>query len=101
MSLYYIVTAIFQSTSIFNFILRGSTSLIVGLSFIRENWWRVEDEELDDSMLGGYEIILPRLLEMAIDLGLDVPCDESALQDVYAKRDLKLARCARIYTIDY
>uniref|UniRef100_A0ACD5Y4R1 Uncharacterized protein n=1 Tax=Avena sativa TaxID=4498 RepID=A0ACD5Y4R1_AVESA len=63
-----------------------------GLSFIRENWCMLEDEELDDSMLGGFEIILPRLLEMAMDLGLDVPCNESALQEVFAKRDLKLAR---------
>ncbi|KAM0857064.1 hypothetical protein ACQ4PT_048739 [Festuca glaucescens] len=63
-----------------------------GLSFIRENWWRLEDEELDDWMLGGFEIIFPRLLEMAVDLGLDVHCDEYALRDVFAKRDQKLAR---------
>ncbi|CAM0942797.1 unnamed protein product [Alopecurus aequalis] len=63
-----------------------------GLSFIRENWWKLEDKELDDWTLGGFEIIFPRLLEMAIDLGLEVPCDESALQDVFSRRDMKLAR---------
>jgi hypothetical protein len=61
----------------------------------------LEDEELDDWMLGGFEIIFPRLLEMAIDLGLEVPCDESALQDVFARRDIKLARCTSIYTFHY
>jgi hypothetical protein len=71
------------------------------LSFIRENWWRLENEELDDWMLGGFEIIFPRLLEMAVDLGLDVHCDEYALRDVFAKRDQKLARCTNIYTVDY
>ncbi|KAK1629593.1 hypothetical protein QYE76_003908 [Lolium multiflorum] len=63
-----------------------------GLSFIRENLWRLEDNELDDWMLGGFEITFPQLLDMAIDLGLDVPCDDPALQAIFAKRDLKLAR---------
>ena len=43
-------------------------------------------------MLAGFETIFPTLLEMAKDIGLDIPCDEPALQDIYAKRDLKLAK---------
>jgi hypothetical protein len=43
-------------------------------------------------MLVGFETIFPTLLEMAKDIGLDMPCDEPALQDIYAKRNLKLAR---------
>jgi ent-copalyl diphosphate synthase len=46
-------------------------------------------------MLAGFEIIFPQLLDMAIDLGLDVPFDDPALQAIFAKRDLKLARCNR------
>ena len=34
----------------------------------------------------------PMLLEMAKDIGLDLPYDEPALQDIYAKRDLTLAQ---------
>jgi hypothetical protein len=43
-------------------------------------------------MLAGFETIFPTLLEMAKDVGLDMPCDDPALQDIYAKRDLKLAK---------
>jgi len=43
-------------------------------------------------MLAGFETIFPTLLEMAKDIDLDIPCDEPALQDIYAKRDLKLAK---------
>jgi hypothetical protein len=63
------------------------------MSFIRENMWRLEDNELDDWMLAGFEITFPQLLEMANSLGLDVPLDEPALQAIYAKRYIKLARC--------
>lgn len=63
-----------------------------GLSFIRENLWKLKDNELDDWLLAGFEITFPQLLEMAIGLGLDVPFDEPALQPVFARRDLKLSR---------
>lgn len=72
----------------------------LGLSFIRENLWRLEDNGLDDWMLAGFEITFPQLLEMAKDLGLDLPYDEPTLQDVYAKRDLKLARSNKHLPID-
>ena len=49
-----------------------------------------EDDE--NWMLAGFETIFPTLLEMAKDIGLDMPCDEPALQDIYAKRDIKLAK---------
>ncbi|CAN6381814.1 unnamed protein product [Urochloa humidicola] len=63
-----------------------------GLSFIRDNMWRIEDNKVDDWMLAGFEITFPQLLQMANELGLDLPYDEPALQDVYAKRNLKLSR---------
>jgi hypothetical protein len=45
-------------------------------------------------MPAGFEIVLPTLLEKAKDLGLDLPYDEPALQVIFAKRDLKLAKYA-------
>ncbi|CAO2046274.1 unnamed protein product [Urochloa humidicola] len=60
-----------------------------GLSFLRENMWRLVKEE-EDWMLVGFEIALPSLLEMAKDLYLDIPYDHPALREIYAKRDLKL-----------
>ena len=42
-------------------------------------------------MLVAFEMTFTMLLEMAKDIGLDLPNDEPALQDIYAKRDLKLA----------
>jgi len=43
-------------------------------------------------MLFGFEMTFPMLLEMAKDIGLDLPYDEPPLQDIYAKRDLTLAQ---------
>ncbi|GJN21388.1 hypothetical protein PR202_gb08858 [Eleusine coracana subsp. coracana] len=62
-----------------------------GLSFIRENMWRLATED-DDWMLAGFEITFPSLLEMAMALDLDIPYDDLGLQEIYAKRDLKLSK---------
>ncbi|CAO2046273.1 unnamed protein product [Urochloa humidicola] len=62
-----------------------------GLSFIHKNMWRLPEDD-ENWTLAGFETIFPMLLEMAKDLGLDIPCDEHALQDIYAKRDLKLSK---------
>ena len=43
-------------------------------------------------MLVAFEMTFTMLLEMAKDIGLDLPYDEPALQDIYAKRDLTLAQ---------
>ncbi|KXG28747.1 hypothetical protein SORBI_3005G161200 [Sorghum bicolor] len=62
-----------------------------GRSFICENLWRLNEDD-EDWMLVGFEITLLTLLEKAKDLGHDLPYDEPALQAIYAKRDLKLAK---------
>lgn len=54
--------------------------------------WRLEDSDLEDWMVVGFEITFPQLVEMARDLGLDVPSDEPSLQAIYARRDAKLKR---------
>ncbi|KAJ1279657.1 hypothetical protein BS78_04G170900 [Paspalum vaginatum] len=62
-----------------------------GRSFICQNLWRLNEDD-EDCMLVGFEITLPTLLEKAKDLGLDLPYDEPALQVIYAKREMKLAK---------
>lgn len=52
--------------------------------------WRLTEDE--DWMLIGFEITLPTLLAMAKNSGLDIPYNDPALQFIYAKRDLKLAK---------
>ncbi|XP_040384790.1 syn-copalyl diphosphate synthase-like, partial [Oryza brachyantha] len=62
-----------------------------GVSFIRDNIWKLDEDE-PDWMIVGFEITLPTLLQMAKDLGLDLPYDHPVLEPIYAKRDLKLAK---------
>ncbi|GJN12783.1 hypothetical protein PR202_ga31094 [Eleusine coracana subsp. coracana] len=64
---------------------------IVGLLFIRENMWRLS-EESEDWMLVGFEIAFPSLLDMAKNLGLDIPYHEPALKEIYTQRKRKLAK---------
>uniref|UniRef100_I1QMV1 Terpene synthase N-terminal domain-containing protein n=1 Tax=Oryza glaberrima TaxID=4538 RepID=I1QMV1_ORYGL len=65
-----------------------------GLSFIRENIYRLAQEE-EAWMPVGFEITFPSLLEMAKDLALDIPYDDPALQKIYAQRELKLKKIPR------
>ncbi|TVU33986.1 hypothetical protein EJB05_15806, partial [Eragrostis curvula] len=61
-----------------------------GLSFVHENLWRLTEDD-EDWMLVGFEITLPTLLDMAKNLGLGLPSDEPVLQEIYAKREIKLS----------
>ncbi|KAK3121517.1 hypothetical protein QOZ80_8BG0655080 [Eleusine coracana subsp. coracana] len=65
-----------------------------GLLFIRENMWRLS-EEAEDWMLVGFEIAFPSLLDMAKNLGLDIPYHEPALKEIYTQRKRKLAKIPR------
>ncbi|XP_072971136.1 ent-copalyl diphosphate synthase 1-like isoform X1 [Typha angustifolia] len=62
-----------------------------GIKFICKNIWRLAEEE-EEFMPIGFEIAFPSLIEMAKDLGLELPYNDPALDDIYAKRDLKLKR---------
>nr|XP_010918399.1 ent-copalyl diphosphate synthase 1, chloroplastic isoform X2 [Elaeis guineensis] len=62
-----------------------------GISFLRDNMWRLAEEEAE-LMPIGFEIAFPSLLEIAKSLGLELPYDDPALQDIYASRNLKLKR---------
>uniref|UniRef100_N1QYY8 Syn-copalyl diphosphate synthase n=1 Tax=Aegilops tauschii TaxID=37682 RepID=N1QYY8_AEGTA len=49
-------------------------------------------EEEQDWMPCGFEINFPALLEKAKDLDLDIPYDDPVLEEIYAKRNLKLSK---------
>ncbi|KAG0490906.1 hypothetical protein HPP92_007769 [Vanilla planifolia] len=65
-----------------------------GILFLKENMRRLaeEDEEL---MPIGFEVALPSLLDIAERLGLDLPYDYPDLEDIYAKREIKLKEIPR------
>ncbi|KAF3323197.1 ent-copalyl diphosphate synthase 1 [Carex littledalei] len=62
-----------------------------GLVFLRENMCRLA-EEAPELMPIGFEIAFPSLMQMAKDLGLEVPFDDPILQNINAMRDIKLKR---------
>ncbi|KAL6339653.1 hypothetical protein AAG906_034738 [Vitis piasezkii] len=60
-----------------------------GMSFIRENICKLEKEKAEHMPIG-FEVAFPSLLEIAEDMGIEVPDDSPVLQEIYAQRDLKL-----------
>ncbi|KAL5980898.1 Gly-Xaa carboxypeptidase [Asimina triloba] len=59
-----------------------------GLSFLRDNLWKLEDEDAEHMPIG-FEIAFPSLLQIARSLSLEFPYDSPVLQDIYAKRNVK------------
>uniref|UniRef100_A0A453DBR8 Terpene synthase N-terminal domain-containing protein n=1 Tax=Aegilops tauschii subsp. strangulata TaxID=200361 RepID=A0A453DBR8_AEGTS len=62
-----------------------------GVLFIQENMSKLVEEE-QDWMPCGFEINLPAILEKAKDLDLDIPYNHPVLEEIYAKRNLKLSK---------
>ncbi|KAG7970545.1 hypothetical protein I3843_07G089500 [Carya illinoinensis] len=65
-----------------------------GISFLKEKICKLEYEN-DEHMPIGFEVAFPSLLEIARSLDIEVPFDSPALQDIYAKRNIKLTRIPR------
>ncbi|KAG8389340.1 hypothetical protein BUALT_Bualt02G0219100 [Buddleja alternifolia] len=65
-----------------------------GISFFKENIHKLEDEN-EEHMTIGFEVALPSLLEIAKKLDIDIPYDSPGLQQIYARRDIKLTRIPR------
>lgn len=61
------------------------------MSFIKENMHRLEDEDIE-LMPIGFEVAFPSLMEIAQMLDIQVPDDLPILQEIYARRNLKLTR---------
>ncbi|XP_058211642.1 ent-copalyl diphosphate synthase 1-like [Rhododendron vialii] len=63
-----------------------------GLSFIKENINKLEDEDAEHMPIG-FEVAFPSLIERARKLDIQVPDDsDPILQEIYARRNLKLTR---------
>lgn len=64
----------------------------LGLSFIKENINKLEDEDAEHMPIG-FEVAFPSLIERARKLDIQVPDDsDPILQEIYARRNLKLTR---------
>ncbi|XP_009765872.1 ent-copalyl diphosphate synthase 5-like [Nicotiana tabacum] len=63
----------------------------LGMSFIRENLSRIGDENAEHMPIG-FEVAFPSLIEIGKKLGIDFPYDSPVLQEIYARRTLKLTR---------
>ncbi|KAK9199407.1 hypothetical protein WN944_014598 [Citrus x changshan-huyou] len=66
-----------------------------GISFLRENLWKLENEN-EEHTNAGFEVAFPSLLEIARGLDIEIPYDSHVLQKVYAMRNFKLKNCDRI-----
>ncbi|PSS14615.1 Ent-copalyl diphosphate synthase [Actinidia chinensis var. chinensis] len=62
-----------------------------GIAFIKENISKLEDEKVEHMPIG-FEVAFPSLIERARKLGIQVPDDSPVLQEIYARRNLKLRR---------
>ncbi|XP_042518269.1 ent-copalyl diphosphate synthase 1-like [Macadamia integrifolia] len=62
-----------------------------GMAFIRENMSKLEGEN-EEHMPIGFEVAFPSLMEIAQMQDLQIPTDTPFIQDIYAKRDLKLTK---------
>ncbi|KAF3436290.1 hypothetical protein FNV43_RR23382 [Rhamnella rubrinervis] len=65
-----------------------------GMNFFKENISRLENENAEHMPIG-FEVAFPSLLEIARKINLQVPHDSPVLQDIYARRDIKLTRIPR------
>ncbi|GFY98796.1 terpenoid cyclases/Protein prenyltransferases superfamily protein [Actinidia rufa] len=57
----------------------------------KENISKLEDEKAEHMPIG-FEVAFPSLIERARKLGIQVPDDSPVLQEIYARRNLKLRR---------
>lgn len=59
---------------------------------MKENINKLENQENADHMTIGFEVLFPILLRMAKELQIELPYDAPVLGNIYAQRDLKLAK---------
>nr|QIA61386.1 terpene synthase 1 [Chiococca alba] len=62
-----------------------------GLLYLRDNIHKLEDENVEHMPIG-FEVAFPSLIEIAKKLSIDIPDDSAILQEIYARRNLKLTR---------
>ncbi|KAI4301251.1 hypothetical protein L6164_034546 [Bauhinia variegata] len=62
-----------------------------GMAFFKENISKLQNEN-DEHMPIGFEVAFPSLLEIALSLNIEVPDESPILEDIFAKRNVKLTR---------
>ncbi|XP_059437233.1 ent-copalyl diphosphate synthase 1-like isoform X1 [Corylus avellana] len=65
-----------------------------GISFLKEKICKLEYENAEHMPIG-FEVAFPSLLEIARSLNIEVADDSPVLQEIYAKRNIKLTRIPR------
>ncbi|XP_059439100.1 (-)-kolavenyl diphosphate synthase TPS28, chloroplastic-like isoform X1 [Corylus avellana] len=65
-----------------------------GISFLKEKICKLEYENAEHMPIG-FEVAFPSLLEIARSLKIEVADDSPVLQEIYAKRNIKLTRIPR------
>ncbi|XP_059437066.1 (-)-kolavenyl diphosphate synthase TPS28, chloroplastic-like [Corylus avellana] len=65
-----------------------------GISFLKEKICKLEYENAEQMTIG-FEVAFPSLLEIARSLNIEVADDSPVLQEIYAKRNIKLTRIPR------
>ena len=65
--------------------------IYTGVKFLKENISKLEAEN-EKHMPSGFEVVFPSLIDMAKKLNIEVSEDSSALKEIYARRNLKLAK---------
>ncbi|KAJ9543439.1 hypothetical protein OSB04_023146 [Centaurea solstitialis] len=62
-----------------------------GVKFLKENISKLEDEN-EEHMPIGFEIAFPSLMDVAKKLNIEVSEDSPGLKEIYARRNMKLAK---------
>lgn len=65
--------------------------LASGIAFLQENITKLDDD-IAEHMPIGFEIAFPAMVEIAQSHGIEVLQDSSVMEEIYAKRDLKLSK---------
>nr|XP_043617171.1 (-)-kolavenyl diphosphate synthase TPS28, chloroplastic-like [Erigeron canadensis] len=62
-----------------------------GIKYVHKNLNKLGDEK-EEHMTPGFELLFPKLIELAQKLDIKMPKDSPVLKEIYAKRDMKLAK---------
>nr|A0A5P8DI15.1 RecName: Full=Ent-copalyl diphosphate synthase 1; Short=IjCPS1 [Isodon japonicus]QFP98577.1 ent-copalyl diphosphate synthase [Isodon japonicus] len=65
-----------------------------GIWFMKKNMCRIDEENLEHMPIG-FEVALPSLIDIAKKLGIDIPTQTRGLQEIYARREIKLKKIPR------
>ena len=67
------------------------------MKFFKENLGKLQNENAEHMPIG-FEVAFPSLLDIARSLNIEVPNDSPILNDIYAKRNVKLTRYRDIHS---